>query len=806
MGLKMSTFCSNNQGKPPSPKRTSGCLDASPKTSEYNAITTNEESTHKQVVSNTTVSPPSQIPPLVIQIQRTKHTFTSLMDEIGKIDVMADAPPVLGAAYFNEYIGNPGIINDFDQTRFLHLVSKGDYSTIQHALQLGADPNLPGIWRDKDKAQQTKVYPLERAADGGDEKLVQLLLDYKATLQKNISANDMLQAAIWPSHSLGIARIALMLGANITPETLWLIKHRWHYEHSPGKAPNSTMIDIWHLLYRHNISIGKMAVTRHDDPKYDMTFEEFVHDPRIMGYGETTSNLTLGGVFQQHVAEARRLVQQHKSDPSKTTMTDGAIADLTEITRTGTFPGINSDVTYSNVLGALEDLAPLPLNPHFSMFDLDPNRDWTPVRIEMLAWLYNVLTTHAAQSDPLEFHWKLTGQVWTISKITVKNESQYILFYNHRMFILYSEPKEWIVICQQVVKRSVIKNNISHLVIGRRRGWQNYRPLNDRMYDMWMYIQDHNTEIDKKIVDIVWSVKEGPNPIVMFLSRVSVTLPQGLLHMEFSGDRVMISHKDEVFFFGWSEHDIPKPSTLSMILGEDSEQVGKSQQFKESKMDETDDEESKDKNTFNMWHQRFKYTPLEAERFRLAATPMTIEQRNRALELVSLAIYTMGLRPTPHDIVDRERQTEKRIKAKEKEDNKMTLLRACHNHNVDAVHTILESKGDPNQVKQVRKGEQHPVFASVYYSANDKSDLKVLQVLIDAKADVNIGDGSGDTPLHRCIQSGQFEKVRMLVHAKANLTKPCYGQTHLQHAEAQARYYKYSQEYRNVYDFLRFYK
>src|SRR5437016_14535515 len=65
------------------------------------------------------------------------------------------AAQAINAGQPNQYIGNPGIINAYDQTPLVILVSHGKPTWVDIALKAGADPNLPSVWRD----DGIKVYP-----------------------------------------------------------------------------------------------------------------------------------------------------------------------------------------------------------------------------------------------------------------------------------------------------------------------------------------------------------------------------------------------------------------------------------------------------------------------------------------------------------------------------------------------------------------------------------------------------------------------------------------------------------------------
>jgi hypothetical protein len=188
----------------------------------------------------------------------------------------------------NVYIGNSGIINDLYQTPLIVLISSENPKWIEIALESGADPNLPSIWRDDGQ----KIYPLTRAFEHGNHLIVNLLLEYGADVKK-VDVNELLKHAIWPGESFECVKIAISLGAQVLRRHVQIIVWRWHFQHRPVHPHNANYIKIWQYLYKISPSIGEFMVSDHNYDHGDTKFADWIKNPRLMGYGEEVSTLTL---------------------------------------------------------------------------------------------------------------------------------------------------------------------------------------------------------------------------------------------------------------------------------------------------------------------------------------------------------------------------------------------------------------------------------------------------------------------------------------------------------------------------------
>ena len=85
--------------------------------------------------------------------------------------------------------------------------------------------------------------------------------------------------------------------------------------------------------------------------------------------------------------------------------------------------------------------------------------------------------------------------------------------------------------------------------------------------------------------------------------------------------------------------------------------------------------------------------------------------------------------------------------------------------NVDMVKTLLACKTDVN----CRSFQTPPLFAAA--SSLKSSCKKIVQVLLDNKADVNYPDVYGRTPLFGASARGRLEHVQILLQHKANVNQ-----------------------------------
>lgn len=216
-----------------------------------------------------------------------RHSLYSALDVA--VDAINDGTP-------NKYIGNPGIINDLDQTPLVVVITHGrsegkekHIDMIRIALSNGADPNLPNVWR-KDN---TKIYPLERAFESGSIEIVELLLNYGAFFRTR-DVDGFLESAIYPSMSLDMVKKAISLGARVNRKHIQKIAWRWRWEMTPEDEYNDTFVKIWKYLYTIEPKIADFIVDSQNwNAEHGMRFEDWMKQPRIMGFDEKESNLTL---------------------------------------------------------------------------------------------------------------------------------------------------------------------------------------------------------------------------------------------------------------------------------------------------------------------------------------------------------------------------------------------------------------------------------------------------------------------------------------------------------------------------------
>ena len=120
------------------------------------------------------------------------------------------------------------------------------------------------------------------------------------------------------------------------------------------------------------------------------------------------------------------------------------------------------------------------------------------------------------------------------------------------------------------------------------------------------------------------------------------------------------------------------------------------------------------------------------------------------------------------------------------------LVDACWVDNLPKVKLLLSQGVDPNS--QDEDNKHSAIYQACYHS--QENDMKIMQCLIDAKADVNVSTpsetGNGDTCLARCTDSGQAGKVKLLLENNANPFHTRYGKNIFQCALTQFIYYRES--------------
>lgn len=184
----------------------------------------------------------------------------------------------------NKYIGNGNIINALDQTPLIALIRHGNSEWVQIALNAGADPNLPNIWRD----DNMKIYPLTIAFEEGCPIIVNLLLNAGAST-KMVDLDNLLSQAIWPAYSFECVKIAVSLGAKITREHVQKITWRYRRFKPTNDENNASLIQIWRFLYQKSPNIVNFEIGIHNWDNRDMTFEEWLKKPELEDQGTLQS-------------------------------------------------------------------------------------------------------------------------------------------------------------------------------------------------------------------------------------------------------------------------------------------------------------------------------------------------------------------------------------------------------------------------------------------------------------------------------------------------------------------------------------
>ena len=108
---------------------------------------------------------------------------------------------------------------------------------------------------------------------------------------------------------------------------------------------------------------------------------------------------------------------------------------------------------------------------------------------------------------------------------------------------------------------------------------------------------------------------------------------------------------------------------------------------------------------------------------------------------------------------------------------KDAVLRAAFkSENRQAIKKALQRGADPNGMMDENKEQPFIVWAGdVYYGSQSE---RAIEVLLEAKADVNAQDQDGNTALHRALYHRNSQSINMLIEAGADLLKKNkHGQT-----------------------------
>lgn len=96
--------------------------------------------------------------------------------------------------------------------------------------------------------------------------------------------------------------------------------------------------------------------------------------------------------------------------------------------------------------------------------------------------------------------------------------------------------------------------------------------------------------------------------------------------------------------------------------------------------------------------------------------------------------------------------------------NKFEIDQYVAQNNISKVKSFLKNKGNINQ--RIR---QYAGTTLLYTAVISNTTTEMIQILIDNKADINIGQYCGQTPLHAAITENKFNIVKMLIKNKANI-------------------------------------
>merc|ERR1719160_133787 len=113
--------------------------------------------------------------------------------------------------------------------------------------------------------------------------------------------------------------------------------------------------------------------------------------------------------------------------------------------------------------------------------------------------------------------------------------------------------------------------------------------------------------------------------------------------------------------------------------------------------------------------------------------------------------------------------------------NKAQALHMCVQHETELMNILLEAKADPNcrdnnpdydpEFRSVSFGDRVEHRTPLHYCCAEglEEQAKMVPILIQAKADLDVQDGQGKTPLHLAIEEKHAEFVDILLRSKADV-------------------------------------
>lgn len=99
--------------------------------------------------------------------------------------------------------------------------------------------------------------------------------------------------------------------------------------------------------------------------------------------------------------------------------------------------------------------------------------------------------------------------------------------------------------------------------------------------------------------------------------------------------------------------------------------------------------------------------------------------------------------------------------------NKLEVDKYCDENNIFKVKSFLENKGDINQRIQQFSGST--LLYSAVVSKHNDNNMEMIRLLLENKANVNLGQYQNQTPLHAAITENKFSIVKALTEHKADI-------------------------------------
>jgi ankyrin repeat protein len=107
------------------------------------------------------------------------------------------------------------------------------------------------------------------------------------------------------------------------------------------------------------------------------------------------------------------------------------------------------------------------------------------------------------------------------------------------------------------------------------------------------------------------------------------------------------------------------------------------------------------------------------------------------------------------------------------------LHQACRNSDIKEVRSLLKEGADVNEKVPDTNSRYKTTYEGkrpIHFVTN----LKIMKILLEEKANINYGDQEGDTPLHYACGESDYNMIKLLIECRAKVNVPNkYGWTPL---------------------------